>query len=209
MQCKYIKITLHSKKLQLNHFLNNHGTEHYNTRSHCKIPKLKWINKKSCQNFKLWVETVKHKVLELLCSNQVQNGEGKCLISLQLELRIVRWSVEVTYLALRVKTGVNDAVHVQVQIVELHAIWIRFRRINGQRNAIIADGGKFLHYIGDRERVAVSEPPVKRWHSHGLGRKVCFERLDDGRKFPPSVVCFVQFGFYDSISRCFFYRGKN
>jgi len=62
-----------------------------------------------------------------------------------------------------VKTGVNDAVHVQVQVVELHAIRIRFRNINS------AVAGVLLHNVDDRERVPIREPPVKRWHSHISG----------------------------------------
>ena len=69
------------------------------------------------------------------------------------------------YLAVRMKTGMNDAVHVQVQVVELHAIRIRFRNIN----SAVAAGGVLLHNVDDRERVPIREPPVKRWHSHISG----------------------------------------
>jgi hypothetical protein len=60
----------------------------------------------------------------------------------------------------------NDAVHVQVQIIELHAVRIRFRYVNVKRNTA---GGCFLHDIDNRSRVSIREPPVKRWHSHISG----------------------------------------
>ena len=65
---------------------------------------------------------------------------------------------------------VNDAVHVQVQVVELHAVGIRFRRVDRQRNAVFGDGGVNLDGIGDGEWVPVGEPPVKRWHSHSRSK---------------------------------------
>lgn len=58
----------------------------------------------------------------------------------------------------------NDTVHVQVQVVELHAIWIRFGDIDG-----FAGGGFFLHHIGNGEWIAVGEPTVKGWDSHVFG----------------------------------------
>ncbi|WVY93771.1 hypothetical protein V8G54_032859, partial [Vigna mungo] len=51
------------------------------------------------------------------------------------------------------------------QVVELHAIGIRFRNIN----SAVAGGGVLLHNVDDRERVPIREPPVKRWHSHISG----------------------------------------
>lgn len=62
----------------------------------------------------------------------------------------------------------NDAVHVQVQVVELHSVGIWRGRVNRQRNAVVGDGWFLFDYIGDREWVTVGEPPVKSWDSHNL-----------------------------------------
>lgn len=58
-------------------------------------------------------------------------------------------------LVLRVEAGVDDAVHVQVEVVE----------VNGggatSRTVFFLDGG------GDDVGVLLHEPPVERRHSHG------------------------------------------
>ena len=69
------------------------------------------------------------------------------------------------YLAVGMETRMDDTVHVQVQVIELHAIGIRFRDID----AGVAGGGFIFHHIGNRERISVGEPPVEGWHSHGYG----------------------------------------
>ena len=77
-----------------------------------------------------------------------------------------------TYLAIGVKTRVDDAVHVEVHVVELHAVGIRFRDIDMKRwrcAAVEGGGGLFLDDIGDGEGIAVREPPIKRWDSHSSG----------------------------------------
>ena len=109
-----------------------------------------------------------------------------------------------TNLAVRVKTRVNDAVHVQVQVVELHAVGIRFRRVDWKRNAVVADGGVFLDDIGDGERVPVGEPPVKRWHSHSklkssapMVRKRQKKKKRERRKIWICVV--LEFGMHGKV----------
>jgi phenylpyruvate tautomerase PptA (4-oxalocrotonate tautomerase family) len=72
-------------------------------------------------------------------------------------------NVSSTNLAIRVKTRVNDTVHIQVQVIELNSVGIGFRSVDRGRNAVVFD------YVGDREWVTIGEPAVKSWDPHSVG----------------------------------------
>lgn len=82
---------------------------------------------------------------------------------------ILELKTEEQNLAIGVKTRVNNAVHVEVEVVELHAVGVRFRNVDGRRNAIGVLVGLFLDDFGDRKRVPIGQPTVERRHAHGFG----------------------------------------
>lgn len=65
-----------------------------------------------------------------------------------------------------VEAGVDDAVHVQVEIVEFEAVRVRLGEIQGKGGAAHALGGLLLDHVRDRERVAIGEPSVEGRNSH-------------------------------------------
>lgn len=64
------------------------------------------------------------------------------------------------------KTGVDYSVHIQVQVVELHAIRVRFRNVNGNKHPIRVLLGLFLHHVRNREWVPIGQPTVERGYAH-------------------------------------------
>lgn len=60
----------------------------------------------------------------------------------------------------------NNPVHVQVQVVELHAVRVRSRDVDGHRDPGRVDAGLFLDDVNDCSRVPVGEPSVERWNTH-------------------------------------------
>lgn len=60
----------------------------------------------------------------------------------------------------------DDAVHVEVEIVEFDAVRVRSGGIHRKGEAIGADSRLLLDHVHYRERVAVREPPIERRHSH-------------------------------------------
>lgn len=60
----------------------------------------------------------------------------------------------------------DDAVHVEVEVVELEAVGVGAGEVEGEVGAVGADDGFLLHDVGDGERVPVGEPPVERRNTH-------------------------------------------
>jgi hypothetical protein len=60
----------------------------------------------------------------------------------------------------------DDAVHVEVEVVELDAVGVGTAEIDGDEGAGLELHGLLLLRVGDRQRVAVSQPPVERRDSH-------------------------------------------
>ncbi|GMN61991.1 hypothetical protein TIFTF001_031088 [Ficus carica] len=77
--------------------------------------------------------------------------------------------VEEQNLAIGVKTRVNNIVHVEVEVVKLHAVGVRFRNVNGRRNAIGVLVGFFLDDFKDQEWVPIGQLTVEHRHTHGFG----------------------------------------
>uniref|UniRef100_A0A7C8YIY3 Uncharacterized protein n=1 Tax=Opuntia streptacantha TaxID=393608 RepID=A0A7C8YIY3_OPUST len=59
------------------------------------------------------------------------------------------------YLPLRMKARVDNPIHVQIQIIELHAIRVRPSHIDGIYDAILILPRLFLYHIGNRQRVSI------------------------------------------------------
>lgn len=67
------------------------------------------------------------------------------------------------------KTGMYNAVHVQVQVIELIAIRVGSRNVDWSGHAIWVLLRLFLHHVGDGEWVAIRQPAVKRGDAHWDG----------------------------------------
>ena len=67
------------------------------------------------------------------------------------------------------KAGVDDAVHVEVEVVEFVAVWIRSGRV--RNGGFVFDGG---HH---RKRVPVHQPSVECRYSHSFSADYDEERL--------------------------------
>jgi hypothetical protein len=72
------------------------------------------------------------------------------------------------------KARVDDAVHVQVQVVKLDAVGVGLRRVDrgDQRSARAGVGASeharsILDAVDDDFWVALAEPAVEGWDSHG------------------------------------------
>lgn len=71
-----------------------------------------------------------------------------------------------TYPILGMETGMNDPIHVQVEVIIFQLIRVRHGRVN--RNLHIADHlYLFFYHINHRQRVLIRQPAVKRRDSHG------------------------------------------
>lgn len=83
---------------------------------------------------------------------------------------------------LGVGTGMHNAVHVQVQIVELLAIGIRFCRVDGNSGAIIHNNRLVLDDGRYDLGVFGGEPPKgsRNTHRGGLSRTVSTRRFERG-----------------------------
>lgn len=64
------------------------------------------------------------------------------------------------------RTGMNDTVHVQVQIVELLAVGVGLSGVNGDNSAIVHGHGSVLDDWGDDLRVLVGKPSEGRGDTH-------------------------------------------
>ena len=62
--------------------------------------------------------------------------------------------------------GMNDAIHVQIEIVKLHVIRIGFGRVNWGLDAI-HHLRLLLHAMNDDGREFPAQPPEKGRNSHG------------------------------------------
>ena len=66
------------------------------------------------------------------------------------------------YLAVGMKTRVNDPIHVQVKIIKLHAVRVR----SGDINLSPTLRRLFFDHVHNGQMVPICEPPVKRWNPH-------------------------------------------
>lgn len=64
------------------------------------------------------------------------------------------------------RTGVDDTVHVQVQIVELFAIGVGTSAVHGNNGAIFKSDRLVFDHRGDDLRVLVGQPPEGRGDTH-------------------------------------------
>lgn len=74
-----------------------------------------------------------------------------------------------SYAALGVEAGVDDAVHVEVEVVELEAVGVGAAEVDGDEGARLELHGLLLHRVRHRLRVPVRQPPVERRDSHLAG----------------------------------------
>jgi len=65
-----------------------------------------------------------------------------------------------------VEAGVDDAIHIEVEVVELEAVGVGAAEVNGDEGAGLELHGLLLLRVGHRQRVAVRQPPVERGDSH-------------------------------------------
>lgn len=63
------------------------------------------------------------------------------------------------------KTWMYDAVHVEIQIVELDAVRVRLRSISGHPNSV-NDRRRIFQHVDYWQWVPLDQPPVKRRNSH-------------------------------------------
>lgn len=70
------------------------------------------------------------------------------------------------YLPFGMETRVNYSIHVEVQIVELHPVWVGPRWINREKDAARSLPCFLLDDVGDGERVTVDEPPEEGGNAH-------------------------------------------
>jgi hypothetical protein len=61
---------------------------------------------------------------------------------------------------------VNDAIHVEVEVVELDAVGVGAAEVDGDEGAGLELDGLLLLRVRHRQRVAVRQPPVERRDSH-------------------------------------------
>ena len=61
--------------------------------------------------------------------------------------------------------GVDDPIHIQIQIIKLHIIWIRFTGINWNLYTV-AFFWLLLHAVDNDGRVLAAEPAEERRDSH-------------------------------------------
>jgi len=65
-----------------------------------------------------------------------------------------------------VEAGVNDAIHVEVEVVELEAVGVGAAEVDGDEGAGLELHGLLLLRVRHGQRVAVRQPPVERRDSH-------------------------------------------
>lgn len=65
------------------------------------------------------------------------------------------------------KTGMDNPVHVEVQVIEFQAVRVRSRNVNWYRDAIRALPRLLFYDVDYGPRVPICKPPVKRRDSHG------------------------------------------
>jgi hypothetical protein len=73
--------------------------------------------------------------------------------------------IRVAYPIFWVETGVDDAIHVKVQIVILYPIWIRLSCIDWNLHAL-DDTLLFFNDVYHNKRILVRQPPIKSRDSH-------------------------------------------
>jgi len=64
-----------------------------------------------------------------------------------------------------VEAGVNDAIHVEVEVVELEAVGVGPGGVDGHADALDLDG-LLLHHVHHHHRVLLRQPPVERRDTH-------------------------------------------
>lgn len=73
--------------------------------------------------------------------------------------------IGIAYPIFRMETGVDDVIHIKVQIVELNPAWIRLSYINWNLNAL-DDMLLFFNDVYHNKRILVRQPTIKGWDSH-------------------------------------------
>lgn len=68
----------------------------------------------------------------------------------------------------------DDPVHVEVQVVELHPVRVGPRGVDRPGDAAGVDERLLLDDVGDRARVPIGEPPVEGGDAHGDASPVFF-----------------------------------
>ncbi|RWW35014.1 hypothetical protein BHE74_00035410 [Ensete ventricosum] len=83
-----------------------------------------------------------------------------------------------------VEARVDDAVHVQVEIVEFEAVRVRLGEIQGKGGTAHALSGLLLDHVRDRERVAIGEPSVKGRNSHTSSSSLWLALVSENSRSP-------------------------
>jgi hypothetical protein len=68
---------------------------------------------------------------------------------------------------------VHDAVHVEVEVVKLFAVWIRARTVDGDDGSVVHLDGLLLNDRADDLGVLLGEPSEGGGNAHGEGRTGC------------------------------------
>ena len=99
-----------------------------------------------------------------------------------------------THLVFRVRARVNDAVHVEVEIVDFKAARIGLRAVDGNSDTV-NDARLFDSCRHSNFGITANKPSKERWHTHGCCIGLCYfvlaVRRREGVRLLSLLACFL------------------
>lgn len=73
---------------------------------------------------------------------------------------------KITYYPIfRMELGMNNPVYIEIQVMILNIVWIRFTGVNLNFD-VVNFNNLLLNYVNNNHKVFLRQPPIEHQHSH-------------------------------------------